>query len=193
MGKIRPGPPLTFTEEKRTLFIHALIETGSLTEAIRHTHSVSRSHLHRILKQDSEFAEQVNLAKLAHKVKHPERNADRLILIDETIERELQEGEKEVIERVDPETDQVLARTVKHRFRFSPKLYEIYHPQPNWSETSILFVTSNLLNDLTIDPELTEKEREKFIKWLSRWIKKAVGELAQHGLPAQLLDVHEQG
>jgi hypothetical protein len=192
--KASPGDGrVKLTPEVINALLVAIMQEGSVKKAVKLLPvSISASRIFDKRREDPSFDIRINRAIRAYNAGNPDKDIEKVVLLDDLFLETLRLGETETIAKLDPKDRKtILELTNKQKRRFDPRLWEIIHPKKVWSEASVLMVTANQLHDIQCDPELSEQDQRTILKWLPRWICKATEELQKNGLPLKYLEKTE--
>ena len=180
---------IKLTPELIDALILAILKVGTIKEAVKLLPvNISPEWISERRKNDKELDAKLTKAVLAYRAGTPETDIDKISLLDDILRSHLIEGEVEIIQQKDPETQEVLSIVEKRKKRFDPRIWEIFHPKKSWSESSVLMVTANQMQDITNDLSIVEDERRILLSWLSGWIQKTAIDLQKSGNQLKVLD-----
>jgi len=191
LKKASPGDKrVKLTPEVINALLVAIMQEGSVRRAVQRLPvKIRHQTISERRKADPSLDIRITKAIRAYNAGNPDKDIEKVVLLDDLLMETLKVGETETIAELDPKDRKtILKLTNKQKRRFDPRLWEILHPKKVWSEASVLMVTANMFRDVQDDSELSDQEKRAILKWLPRWICKATEELQRQGLPVKYLD-----
>lgn len=177
------------TPELIDALVLSILKVGTVKDAVKLLPvDISPEWISERRKNDKDLDTKLTKAVFAYRAGTPETDIEKISLLDDILKSHLIEGEIEIIQQKDPETQEILSIVEKRKKRFDPRIWEIFHPKKSWSESSILMVTANQMQDITNDLSLMEDERRIILSWLSGWIQKTAVDLQKSGNQLKVLD-----
>ncbi len=137
------------------------------------------------IESNPDFKEKHVKAQDVFAAKHPEQNTQGILDSNHQLELMAKNGWVQFRERQNPKTGEIIERYIIRSPNIPRWVYEKYHPQPIFTEESLIFVLASMKSDLLDEEHYKECQRDP-LRYVAGFKQRSLEELSKRGVKIKL-------